>query len=75
MLIAIYPAVRKTFHDPQSETRLPWLIGVAAGLVLLLTVNLLDPVEWLVPFRQLMFAGLMSIAVRKQPLISKVKIK
>lgn len=66
VLLSITPIVIKTFKDPTSETKMPWLILLAASFVLQLTITSPQPVAWLVQVRQLLFAGLINIALLKK---------
>lgn len=67
MLVSVVPMIIKTFKDPHSETKLPWQINLVATLFLVCTITSLQPVDWLVQMRQLVFSGLMNFAlVRKK---------
>lgn len=66
VLASIVPIVRKTFHDPSSETKLPWRIILVASLVLQLTITSAQPAGWLVQGRQLLFAVLMNAAISQK---------
>lgn len=63
MLISIYPIVSKTFNDPTSETRLPWILTFISSLILLGTITSAEPAGWLVQARQFLFGLLMVIAL------------
>jgi hypothetical protein len=66
MLISVIPMIMKTFKDPTSETKLPWLVNLAATVVLAMTITSLQPIDWLVQARQVVLSVLMNLAIHQK---------
>lgn len=67
MLVSIIPIVLKTFRDPRSETKLPWILNFVAAVVFLGTITSIAPAAWLVQVRQFVFASFMAVGVSRKP--------
>lgn len=74
MLLSIIPIVTKTFRDPSSETKLPWLLNFGAAILFLGTIQSPEPAAWLVQARQFVFAVLMVVGVHF-PVVKIKKVK
>ena len=66
MLVSIVPIIIKTFKDPASETKWPWRVNLVATALLVCTVTSLQPVDWLVQVRQVVFSVLINIAINRR---------
>ena len=66
MLVSVIPMIVKTFNDPSSETKLPWLVNLAATVVLAMTITSLQPIDWLVQARQVVLSVLMNLAIHQK---------
>jgi len=66
MLVSVIPIVVKTFKHPSSETKLPWQINLLGSIVLMFTIVSPAPEVWLVPLRQLLFSGVLNIALLRK---------
>ena len=66
MLISVIPMFMKTFKDPTRETKLPWLVNLAATVVLAMTITSLQPIDWLVQARQVVLSVLMNLAIHQK---------
>jgi len=66
MLVSVIPMISKTFKDPTSETKWPWMVNLAATAFLALTITSFQPIDWLVQMRQVVFSALMNIAISRR---------
>ncbi len=66
MLVSVIPMIAKTFKDPTSETKWPWLVNLAATAFLALTITSFQPIDWLVQMRQVVLSVLMNLAIRQK---------
>lgn len=65
ILISFVPVVRKTFLHPETEDRRAWLLTFLASAMFLLTITSLDPIDWVVQVRQMLFATLMVVGTSR----------
>ena len=66
MLVSVTPMIAKTFRDPTSETKWPWLVNLVATAFLTMTITSFQPVDWLVQMRQVFLSVLMNIAINRR---------
>ncbi len=63
VFVSFFPLIIKTFKDPASEARGPWVLTFFASSIFLLTITSTDPINWIVQARQMFLATSMTIAV------------
>jgi hypothetical protein len=61
--ITFVPLIIKAFKDPALETRKPWLINLAASVLLLLAIKSRATVVWIVPVRQFLCSLLINVGL------------